>query len=76
MMFGVPNHGIENESLCTMVDGHPNHRLIEDLAPGSQLLRNLHEDFCENFSFTDSKIVSIYETKETKTVIVRYSWPP
>lgn len=70
LFFGVPNNGLSIESLRTMVDGQPNSRLIEDLDPRSTSLRLLHEAFSDYFRFEDSRIISIFETKETKTVVV------
>lgn len=53
-----------------MVKGQPNSRLVEDLDPDSLSLHLLHREFSDYFRFKDSPIVSIFETKLTKTVVV------
>lgn len=54
-----------------MVKGQPNNRLVNDLDPASHSLKVLNEMFVDQFKFKDSPIVSIFETKWTKTVVVR-----
>ncbi|KAL0632553.1 hypothetical protein Q9L58_008574 [Maublancomyces gigas] len=66
--FGVPNKGLENTHLIPMVDGQPNSHLVNDLCGESQYLALLDQTFCPKFKFEDSKIISIYETMDTKTV--------
>jgi hypothetical protein len=74
IFFGVPNRGLEIEQLAHMVKGQPNERLVFDLAPRSQFLEMLHENFCERFTFDDIEVISFYETEETKTVMVTISF--
>lgn len=70
LFFGVPNRGLSIESLKSMVKGQPNSRLVKDLDPRSTTLRLLHEAFSDYFTLEDSRIISIYETKETRTAVV------
>lgn len=53
-----------------MVNEQPNSHLVLDLCGESQYLSVLHQMFCLKYTFTDSKIVSIYETMDTPTVRV------
>lgn len=74
LFFGVPNTGLEVESLKTMVKGQPNARLIADLEVSSGFLDLLvsHWDTAR-VEIIDTRVVSIYETKPTKTVEVNSS---
>lgn len=54
-----------------MVKGQRNEKLVLELGVGSQRLRSLHNAFCQSFNFKDSRIISIYETKLSRTVQVR-----
>lgn len=71
LFFGVPNQGIRIEHWLAMVEGQPNENLIRDLGPDSTYLGRLHEDFRTAFTFSDSKIVFIYETERTRVAKVR-----
>lgn len=53
-----------------MVNEQPNSHLVRDLRVESQYLALLHRQFRRTFMFNDSKIISIYETIDTKTVRV------
>jgi hypothetical protein len=70
MFFGVPNRGLDTSSLSSMVKGQPNENLVKDLNPSSPFLGLLHKMFYEKFTFKDSQIICIFETKETATVEV------
>ncbi|KAK1252195.1 hypothetical protein MKX08_003382 [Trichoderma sp. CBMAI-0020] len=67
-LFGVPNRGLNNLSLKSMVKGQPNESLVRDLGESSRFLSLLHERFNACFTFDDSHILSISETKHTATV--------
>ena len=54
-----------------MVKGQPNEDLVRNLDPSSRFLSLLHEMFYSHFTFEDSKIICIFETKVTPTVEVR-----
>jgi hypothetical protein len=71
MFFGVPNRGLETSSLTSLVKGQPNEDLVRNLDPSSRFLSLLHEMFYSHFTFEDSKIICIFETKMTPTVEVR-----
>lgn len=67
LLFGVPNRGLEIASLRCMVKGQPNAKLIEDLDQSSDFLRR-HNTLWEYQKADDTRVISIYETKPTKTV--------
>ncbi|KAF2181720.1 hypothetical protein K469DRAFT_588829, partial [Zopfia rhizophila CBS 207.26] len=69
MLFGVPNRGLNDSSLVSMVKGQPNEDLVRSLNPSSRFASLLHEMFYMRF-MDDSKIICIYETEETRTVVV------
>ncbi|KAH0541631.1 hypothetical protein FGG08_003921 [Glutinoglossum americanum] len=75
LFFGVPNRGLNQSSLTSMVKGNPNEELVNSLGESSRFLGLLHEMFYRHFTFKDSHIISIYETKETRTVLVRLNAP-
>ena len=70
MFFGVPNRGLESSNLISMVKGQPNEDLVRNLDPSSRFLGLLHKMFYDKFTFEDSQIICIFETKETATVEV------
>lgn len=75
MFFGVPNRGLDTSSLISMVKGQPNEDLVKNLDPSSEFLGLLHQRFYNRFTFEDSQIICIFETKETATVEVSFhSW--
>jgi len=70
IFFGVPNRGLNDSNLISMVKGQPNEDLVRNLDPSSQFLKLLDEMFCEHFTFKDSRIICIFETKTTPTIAV------
>jgi hypothetical protein len=68
LFFGVPNRGMNNSSLIAMVEGQSNLPLVLSLETGHPDLRDLHNRFCEAFSFRDSIIISFFETETSATV--------
>lgn len=73
LLFGVPNRGMDNESLMAMVKGQPNEAIVRELSPSSRFLSELHRQFNKVFTWDDSTIISWYETKKTATIEV--NWP-
>ena len=69
LFFGVPNRGIDIESLRSIVCDRMNRYLLESIGQYSDLL--LHQDgqFGPVFGFKDSPIVSFFETKSSPTAI-------
>src|SRR5450432_3231514 len=67
MFFGVPNLGIDVESLVAMVKGQPNQALLHSLGKGSHLLRNQSQEFPKAFHYRDSAIYYLYETMTSPT---------
>jgi hypothetical protein len=70
VFFGVPNRGLNIESLTSMVKGQPNEELLRNLDPSSPFLGLLHKMFYDCFALDGSQIVCFYETKKTPTVEV------
>jgi len=74
LFFGVPNQGMDISSLVPMVEGQDNLPFLMNLGKDSELLRDLHRDFCSKFDFKDSIIISYYETERSPTAkAVSYS---
>ena len=69
LLIGVPNRGMNIESLRPMVEGQPNTALLNSLERATQLLRGQSEDFAKAFPFEDSEIICFYETKTSPTAI-------
>lgn len=75
MMFGVPNLGLRNDQLRTLVNDQPNQYLIQDLVVAddsepSPLLNILHQRFTVVFKNRDLKVMSYYETEYSPTIEV------
>lgn len=77
LLFGVPNLGMRNDQLRSIVKGQPNERLINDLvvdkdsepSPFLSSLSRRFADCCMNQGF---KVISFYERSESPTVMVRF----
>lgn len=54
----------------SMVKGQPNESLVRDLDESSRFLSSLHERFNAYFTFDNTHVLSISETKHTPTVEV------
>jgi hypothetical protein len=67
LFFGVPNRGMETRGFTPIVHDAPNRYLVEVLRTGSDFLREQSGNFPKLFHFTDSEIISYYETEETAT---------
>ncbi|KAI0163841.1 hypothetical protein GGR57DRAFT_497931 [Xylariaceae sp. FL1272] len=75
LFFGVPNHGLRNEQLLSLVDGQPNKPLIRSLVVDkdtepSEFLDRLSRDFakcCKDQYY----IVSFYERKKSRVVEIQ-----
>ena len=70
IFFGAPHNGLNTDALSTLVGGQPSAPLIQDLTPGSGVLVNLNDKFAEKLARVgrDVKILSVVETRKTKTV--------
>ena len=67
LFFGVPNQGMDISSLLAMVDDNPNLPFLTMLSKDSGILGALIERFRTVFDFTDSEIISFYETYASRT---------
>ncbi|KAL7789036.1 hypothetical protein V8C37DRAFT_387023 [Trichoderma ceciliae] len=68
LFFAVPNRGLDNRSLMSMVKGQPNEDLVKSLGKKSRFSSLLHQRFYKCFTYEDTKIICVFETKETPTV--------
>lgn len=71
MFFAVPNRGLANLNLVSMVKGQPNEELVRNLGVESPYLKRIHESFNRCFTL-DSEIICVFETKTTPTVEVNF----
>ena len=74
-MFGVPNLGMQHDSLRDIVKGHANENLIRDLLVDSDtdhsaLLERMLVNFCEKFE-GKFEVACFYETRLGPTIRVR-----
>jgi hypothetical protein len=67
LLFGVPNQGMDITSLIPMAEGQHNLPFLMTLHQESNVLRDLHRDFCRNYDFRNSVIISYYETEKSPT---------
>lgn len=79
LFFGVPNYGLRNEQLETIVEGQPNQALIRALvvdndSEPSAFLKRIADQFSECFKRQCSlRVVSLYERRKSSTVQVSSS---
>ena len=77
LFFGVPNLGLRNDQLGSMVKGQPNERLINDLvvdkdSEPSPFLSSLSRRFADCCKSQGFKVISFYERRESPTLTVRF----
>jgi hypothetical protein len=65
LFFGVLSQGMNIESLVPMVENQPNRFFLESLSKVTNGLRAQIQNFRQVFPFTDSRIISFYETKQS-----------
>ena len=72
LLFGVPNRGLNNSNLETLVKNQKNAPFVSSLREGSELLRMLHQSMYREYpkSLKSCIVASFYETKDTNTVEV------
>lgn len=66
LFFGVPNQGMDINSLLAMVHGQPNLHFLSTLSKDGGILQGL-ENFRAVFNFPDSRFYSFYETHMSPT---------
>lgn len=69
LFFGVPNQGMNIESLIPIVENQVNQGLLHSMSNESELLRKQSRDFAKPFDFPEPKIVCFYETLTSPTAI-------
>lgn len=67
LFFGVPNQGMDIESLIPMVGNRANRELVQSLGRESEVLHNLSQSFQANFDSRYLMMFSFYETKQSPT---------
>ena len=73
IFFGVPNRGMDIESLRAIIGDQPNRYILESIGQCSDLLQDQDLRFGSDFHYKDSPIFSFYETKTSPTALkVRY----
>jgi hypothetical protein len=72
LLFGVPNIGLNNENLLSLVEGQDNEDLVRGLKFDSPELKQLDTDFERAYraNFTRCFVISFFETRQTMTVMV------
>jgi hypothetical protein len=69
IFFGVPNLGMEQTHLQTMVQGQPNETLVQDLSRNSNYLLRLDESFSGTAYLSKLTLFWAYETLQSHTII-------
>ncbi|GAB1311948.1 hypothetical protein MFIFM68171_02158 [Madurella fahalii] len=69
VFFGVPHDGLLVEPWLRIMGNEPNWRLIDNLRPGSRVLQRLSENFIEAFTYPSTRVISIFETLQSRTTI-------
>ena len=69
LFFGVPNRGMDIQSLQTIVGDRPNRYLLESVGRSSDFLLEQSVSFCQAFPFQDSPIFSFFETQTSPTAV-------
>ncbi len=74
LFFGVPNRGLNNENLETLVKNQRNAPFVAGLKEGSELLRMLHQGLSNTYktTLTPCFVASFFETHDTNTVEVSH----
>lgn len=79
MFFGVPNLGLRNDQLRSIVQARPTQRLIDDLVVDKE---GVPSNYLKTLSFrfakackSQYKVVSFFENKESTTIEVRLIKP-
>ena len=72
IMFGVPNLGMEQGHLATLVEGQANEMLVQDLSRGNgtQYLREQNDQFGGICHLRRVRVFWAYETKLSPTLVV------
>lgn len=69
LFFGVPNRGMDIESLQAIVGDRPNRYLLESVGQYSDLLLQQDGQFGSTFPFQDSPVFSFIETRPSPTAV-------
>jgi hypothetical protein len=67
LLFGIPHKGLVVDDIRQMINaeqGHPRHSLLDEISSGSLVLAYQAQDFVN--IIRDRKVVSFYETRETR----------
>jgi hypothetical protein len=67
LFFGVPSQGMDISSLVPMVGDQSNRSFLESLGKESEILQEQKVRFPKAFGFSDSEIISFFETQKSPT---------
>lgn len=70
LFFGVPNRGMDNTALLSIIKEQPNVEFLDSLSIGSTFLENQASVFPKIFDRRDSVIYSFYETCVSGTAMM------
>jgi hypothetical protein len=70
LFFGVPSQGMDVDALAAMIGNLPQRFTLNllDQQLGHRLRARHHNEFCEAFDYTDSKITYFFELQKSPTV--------
>lgn len=69
LFFGVPNRGMDIDSLQAIVGDKQNRYLLESVGQYSDLLLQQDGQFGSTFHYKDTHIISFFETKSSPTAM-------
>lgn len=69
LFFGVPNRGMDIDSLQAIVGDKQNRYLLESVGQYSDLLLQQDGQFGSIFYYKDTHVVSFFETKPSPTAV-------
>ena len=69
LFFGVPNDGMDIESLIPIVSGQPNEAFLRALGPNSRILREQRERFETVINHKVLEVICFYESQASPTAI-------
>ena len=69
LFFGVPNRGMDIESLQAIVGDKQNRYLLESVGQYSEILLQQDGQFGSVFHFEETRVISFFETKSSPTAI-------
>lgn len=72
LFFGVPQQGMDIETLVPLVGDQPNRLLLESLGKNSTVLRKQSKEFARAFRSRSSDLFTFFETMRSPTAVKVY----